>query len=218
MGGVRQTSPWTNTPLGRHPPRQTRPQADIHPWANTPLGRHPLGKHTPIQTSPSDSYCSGLECIPTGMHSCSFFFFCFFVFCGSRRIQQFIAICAYIFLFISSQSVAFTLADPRGRQGCMPPPAYFFHFQTVFGPNNGFSSPQSVLAPSPSSKSWIRHWFMISSPFDQDPFALLCYELAWKIYLKPEMYRHLWSCHKHRKTLFCIFKFWTSAGGWTVGF
>ena len=33
------TSPWADTPPGRHPSMQTSP------WADTPLGRHPQGRH-----------------------------------------------------------------------------------------------------------------------------------------------------------------------------
>ena len=120
-------------PLNKHPFGQTPSLTDTPPGRHPPLGKHPP-RQTPLrQTHPYSDIPLRQLLQRTGMHSywnafLFFFFFCFFVFCGSRRIQQFIAICAYIFLFISSQSVAFTLADPRGRQGCMPPRSNFFHF------------------------------------------------------------------------------------------
>ena len=130
-GGVRQTSPWANTPLGRHPPRQTHPQADIHPWANTPLGRHPLGRHTPIQTSPSDSYCSGLECIPTGMHSCSYFCFCFCFLRIEKNPTIYRNLRIYIFIYLFSVCYIY-IGGSKGTSGVHAPPGQFLSFSDSF--------------------------------------------------------------------------------------
>ena len=56
----RQTPPWADTPLGRHPPGQTPPWADI-PQEDTPCPVH-AGIHTPLpsacwDTPPLHSAC-----------------------------------------------------------------------------------------------------------------------------------------------------------------
>ena len=46
-GGVWQTPPWADTPLGQIPSGQTPP------WVDTPLGRHPLGRHPSLCRHPT---------------------------------------------------------------------------------------------------------------------------------------------------------------------
>ena len=70
----RQTSPWSDTPLGRHPSGQT-PLLGRHPHGQTPPGQNqPPSRHPPGQTSPpaqqTTTAADGTH--PTGMQSCSF--------------------------------------------------------------------------------------------------------------------------------------------------
>ena len=63
QGGVLQTLPQPDTPLGRHP----LPERHTHPWADTPLARNPPARHPhprpeipwPDTTPAWDDYCSG---------------------------------------------------------------------------------------------------------------------------------------------------------------
>ena len=79
-GGVWQTPPSWQNPLGRQPPWQT-PPGQTPPWAETPMGRYPLGRH-PLGRHPLSRHPPRADTTPrqtatavdgthsTGMHSC----------------------------------------------------------------------------------------------------------------------------------------------------